>query len=197
MNNKKEKIIEKYNSTAHIYDKRYSDIQAEKFKNILNNFTLEGKKILDIGCGTGLFQEYIQKYLNFNKKSPFSFVVTDISYNMLTLFLEKKKNRIFQFEDKINIVLSDIGKLPFRSNAFNSIFSLTSLQNLPSINEGVHESLRVAKNGAEMRFSILKKSINIDKFTSILKPYSTNLKMFNKNHLEDFIACFNLDKKNQ
>ena len=195
MNNKKEKIIERYNSTAHIYDKRYSNIQAEKFKHLLNNFTLEGKKILDIGCGTGLFQEYIQNNLKFNKKTPFSFVVTDISLNMLTLFLEKKKKGLFQFGEKINIVLSDMGRLPFRNDVFNSIFSLTSLQNLPNINEGIEESLRVSINHAELRFSILKKSLDVDNLNSLLKPHANDLIVFDKKYLEDIIISFNLDKK--
>ena len=197
MNNKKEKIIESYNSTAQFYDKRYSNIQADKFKYVLKNFTLEGKKILDIGCGTGLFQQYIQKYLKFNNNSPYSFVVTDISLNMLNLFLEKKKEGVFQFGDKINIVLSDMGNLPFRNDAFNSIFSLTSLQNLPNIDKGIEESLRVSKNKAELRFSILKKSVNVENLRSLLKSHANDLIILDEKNLEDFIICFILDKKSR
>jgi len=197
MNKKKEKIIKKYNSTAHFYDKRYSKIQAEKFKHVLKNFIIEGKIILDAGGGTGLLYEFIQNNLEFKKNSPFSFLITDISLNMLTQFLAKKNNGKIQNHEKINLILSDMGNLPFRNEVFHSIFSLTSLQNLPNINEGVEESFRVAKNEAKMRLSILKKSLDLDALISTLKPKIQHLKVINTNDLEDIILCFNVHKTNQ
>ncbi|MFX1382212.1 MAG: class I SAM-dependent methyltransferase [Promethearchaeota archaeon] len=195
--NKKGKIIEKYNSTAHFYDARYSKIQDEKFSHVLKNHTLEGKIILDAGCGTGLFHEYIQKNLKLNKNPFFFFLAVDISFNMLTSFLSKIKNGKIKCKENIILILSDIGNLPFRNNVFDSIFSLTSLQNLPIISEGVRESFRVGKNEAKMRLSILKKSLDLDALISSLKSEVENLKVLNLEKLEDIILCFNLRKKRQ
>ncbi|MFX1419581.1 MAG: hypothetical protein ACFE9N_11735 [Promethearchaeota archaeon] len=64
---KKKKIIEKYNSTSYFYDRRYKLIQEEKYEIVLKNYKMDGKIILDLGSGTGLFYEYYRKTI-FDKK---------------------------------------------------------------------------------------------------------------------------------
>ncbi len=50
--NKKKEIIDNYDASADFYDKRYRAIQGEKYDIILNNYDLNEKTIIDIGCGT-------------------------------------------------------------------------------------------------------------------------------------------------
>jgi len=191
--NKKKRIINKYNSSAHFYDRRYEQIQSEKYKLILNNQYLNGKMILDVGCGTGLLFEYISNLKKDKNRVKYKYVAIDISWNMLLEF----KSKIINYKPKNNLelILGDIENLPFRENVFHSIFSLTSFQNLPNINRGIEESYRVCINYGHFNFSILSKKLNLDALLNLLKPLSKEIKTINKDELEDVIIQGNFMKK--
>ena len=183
---KKKEIIKKYNSTSHFYDKRYTEIQYEKFEIILNSFDLNDKKLLDAGCGTGLLLDYILQY---QKNKNFYYVATDISLNMLKIFYRKLLKMDNKWlERKINLILSDLENLPFRNNVFHSVFAPTSLQNLPSIQKGITELIRTAKNKAELKLTILKKKLDSEELEKILKPIIEKLEIFNINNIEDIVV---------
>ena len=152
--NKKKIIIEKYNASSQFYDKRYRKIQEEKYEIVLRNYRANGKLILDLGCGTGLFFSFLAESLFNYEKIKYTYIALDISWNMLLRFKSKINNTK---KNSVDLILSDIEYLPFRENKFCSIFSLTSFQNLPHIPKGIEESLRVGKNNADYKFSILKK----------------------------------------
>jgi len=182
---KKKKIISNYNKTASFYDNRYRKIQEQKYKIILKNYQFKSKLILDAGCGTGLFIEFIIALTNQKDFIPFIYVGTDISLNMLDRFRIKLQRLKLKYE--FNLILSDIENLPFRENVFQCIFSLTSFQNLPNIDEGVRNLYRVGKNNADLNLSILKKNCNLIELMKSLKPLVKNLKTNNKENLEDII----------
>ena len=191
--NKKKRIINKYNSSAHFYDRRYKQIQSGKYKLILNNQYLNGKMILDVGCGTGLLFEYISNLKKDENRVKYKYVAIDISWNMLLEF----KSKIINYKPKNNLelILGDIENLPFRENVFHTIFSLTSFQNLPNINRGIEESYRVCINYGDFNFSILSKKLNLDALLNLLKPLSKEIKTINKDELEDVIIQGNFMKK--
>ncbi len=182
--NKKKEIIKKYNSSSSFYDSRYRQIQEIKYHIILKNFDLTRKVILDLGCGTGLFIEYISRRKLEQKKNLDYYVGLDISWNMLLEFrskLEKLKGK------NISLLLSDIENLPFRDNQFFSVLSLTSFQNLPDVEKGIRELLRVSRNRADFKFSILKKKINLKILVDSLKSFVVIDQVLNKENLEDVI----------
>ncbi len=184
--NKKKKIIEKYNSSSYFYDKRYKAIQEEKYEIVLKNKPENGKRILDLGCGTGLFFEYLKKSIKRQGELSFNYIALDISWNMLLSFKSKLINNNHNNKD-LNLILSDIEYLPFRDSVFFSIFSLTSFQNLPHIQNGIIESVRVSKNNADYRFSILKKNLELEWLIKILEPGIKEIKVIEKENLEDII----------
>jgi len=57
---KQKELRKKYDLTASIYDKRYEKIQLEKFNSMLSDTPLSGRKILDLGCGTGLLSDFLK-----------------------------------------------------------------------------------------------------------------------------------------
>jgi ubiquinone/menaquinone biosynthesis C-methylase UbiE len=183
--NKKKIIIEKYNSSSQFYDKRYKKIQEEKYEIVLRNYKINGKLILDLGCGTGLFFEYLSKSSKKQGKINKIYVALDISWNMLLRF---KSKIITKKKEAVDLILSDIEYLPFRDNKFCSIFSLTSFQNLPNIQNGIDESLRVGKNNADYNFSILKKKIDKNLLLALLKPKINEFEIIENENLEDLIV---------
>jgi len=183
--NKKKEIIDNYDASADFYDKRYRAIQEEKYDIVLNNYDLNEKTILDIGCGTGLLIEYIFNSKDHPRVLKCKFIAVDISWNMLLQF----KLKLFKLKNKTEILLllADMENLPFRDNSFNLIFSLTSFQNLPNILNGIRESLRVASNKSDFKFSILRKKLELNPLLELLTPFVEDLEVINKDYIEDII----------
>ncbi|MFX1409209.1 MAG: class I SAM-dependent methyltransferase [Promethearchaeota archaeon] len=191
---KKKKIISNYNKTAYFYDNRYREIQEQKYKVILNkNYRLKSKVILDVGCGTGLFLEFIIELKGQSNYIPFIYVGTDISWKMLKIF--RIKFQKLKLKSEFNLVLADVENIPFRDDIFHSIFSLTSFQNLPNIDKAVKNLYRVGQNEADITISILKKKSNLTELKNLLNPILESLTSINKEDLEDFIIQGKLLKK--
>lgn len=183
--NKKKKIINSYNSSAHFYDKRYKSIQREKYQVVLNNCDLNRKKILDVGTGSGLLLDNILNYKSNQVLLDCIYVAVDISWNMLLNFKQKS----LKVTEKMNpmLILSDIENLPLRNNIFDLIFSLTSFQNLPNINKGIKESFRVSLSKADFKFSILRKKLDLKNLLGLLKPITEDLEVIDNKQLEDVV----------
>ncbi|MFX0022376.1 MAG: class I SAM-dependent methyltransferase [Candidatus Hermodarchaeota archaeon] len=189
--NKKKKIIKDYNKTAHFYDKRYNRIQQEKYEILTKNYRINGKQILDLGCGTGLLFEYLTKGLTHKKDITFNYVGVDISWKMLIEF----KSKLINYSNfPVHVILSDIDFLPLRNSLFLSIFALTSLQNLPHINDVFSELIRVSKNNSELKLSILKKKLDIESLQSLFKNQIKDLTITNKENLEDIMIDGKISK---
>jgi len=195
--NKKREIIGKYDSTAHFYDDRYSKIQKEKFNLIISKFSFEDKFLLDAGCGTGLFHDFLLEHFLLNSGKRYRILGVDISWNMLKTFLLKLKKKEKIVKNQVCLVLSDLENLPFREDVFHAIISLTSLQNLPNIYIGINESFRVTRNNGDIKFSILKKKLDLDEVLSHIKLQVKNLELMENDDFEDIILSFNLHKKKQ
>ena len=74
--------------------------------------------------------------------------------------IKKFHSKLDQKAKNFNLILSDLENLPLRGCKFSVLFSFTSLQNLPDVIEGLKEIFRVVKDGADVNFSILRKSGN-------------------------------------
>ncbi|MFX1571162.1 MAG: class I SAM-dependent methyltransferase [Promethearchaeota archaeon] len=182
--NKKKRIIRKYNSTAYFYDKRYATIQEMKYEIAIKEFKLNRKRILDMGCGTGLLYEYLVNSTKNYEVSKYIYIGIDISWNMLLTF----KSKMSQM-GHLNpiLILCDIENLPIRNKTLDSVFSLTSFQNLPYIEKGIEEMLRVSKKDAELKLSVLKKICDLVKLQTLFKSVIKNSKIINIESLEDYI----------
>lgn len=121
------------------------------------------------------------------------FIAVDISGEMVSEF--KKKILTIKDSSQIELLLADIENLPFRDNSFNLIFSVTSFQNLPNILKGIQESLRITKSFSPIKFSILRKKLNLNRIINLLRPYVKNLEIVNNKDMEDVIIQGELIKE--
>jgi len=181
--NKKQEIINKYNQTSEFYDRRYVKIQQDKFSLILKDNSVYEKLILDAGCGTGLLFGVIDNSFEKSNNIDFHYVGVDISINMLKRFHSKLNQKV----KNVNLILTDLENLPFREDKFTLLFSFTSLQNLPDVIEGLKESFRVVKDGADVNFSILRKKLNKERLKVLLKPLIKYMKIIDIESIEDVL----------
>ncbi|MHA1335050.1 MAG: class I SAM-dependent methyltransferase [Promethearchaeota archaeon] len=183
---KKWKIIIDYNKTAKHYDSRYYNIQNAKYNVSIKGISLINKLILDGGCGTGLFFEFLIKNEESNLIKNFTYIGIDVSIKMLEIFKEKRLKIQVKKRIKPNLILSDIENLPFREASFDAIFTFTSIQNLSNPLRGIRELLYTGKNNGFWISSILKKKMN-EKIQKELKLSLRDLKIINLEDLEDII----------
>lgn len=131
------KVRTDYDRSAFCYDKRYRSIQWEKYKIMITG-PIHGR-ILDLGCGTGLLSEFLQKNV----------IGIDISLNMLK-----------EAKSRESVLQADIDFLPFRDAVFDAVVSFTCLQNLPSPDYVFKEVRRVLKEGCPFIFTVLQKKFS-------------------------------------
>ena len=155
---KKKSVTKRYDITSALYDLRYSEEQKAKYRLALNNVE-QGKMmtILDAGCGTGLFFDFIAD------KSNRVFGL-DISRKSLLL----AKNRASAFHN-VYVVLGDVDNLPFRNGSFSHVFAFTVLQNVPSYAVTLEEFKRATRDDGEIIVTGLKRVFSKRRFLSLVK----------------------------
>ncbi|MGC9107762.1 MAG: class I SAM-dependent methyltransferase [Infirmifilum sp.] len=132
-----------YDDLAPLYDELYGEEQGRK--NFIAYGFLEGsKKILDVGCGTGILGEML-------KKAEY-YLCLDLSKGMLRIF-KGKNHRVIS-----DALRADAKILPIRDNAFEAAACITVLHEVP---EAIREIHRVLKPAGIAVISIKKKLTKI------------------------------------
>ncbi|MEJ2294945.1 MAG: class I SAM-dependent methyltransferase, partial [Candidatus Lokiarchaeota archaeon] len=167
LSDKKRKIIEDYNLSSQYYDKRYQEIQSQKYRRFFENIQIQNNIILDAGCGTGLLLEYIFQKTRLLTLIKYKYAGVDISINMLKKF--QSKLDYFGIAKYFSLVLADVENLPFRDNIFDKIFSFTDFQNLVDIEKAFNDSIRSGKAKFDIIITILKKASNLEEFGNLVK----------------------------
>lgn len=98
---------------------------------------LNGKRIIDIGCGRGGALNTIHKYYK-----PLISVGLDISYENIKYcsMVNKDKERLF-------FLVGDAENLPFLDNSFDVIFNIESSLNYPNLEKFYTEAYRILNTG--------------------------------------------------
>lgn len=137
---RKLELRRRYGETAPMYERRYDQIQREKYEIVIEN--LPGvSKVLDLGCGTGMLLSEL------TRRSEFA-VGIDSSPEMLELARKRRGNAA--------LVLADADHLPFADRSFNAVVSVTLVQNMPNPATTVQEVARVTKPEGVLIITTLK-----------------------------------------
>jgi len=122
-----------YDSIAKSYNSLYMAEQLKKFENAKN---LLGKGLtLDLGCGNGFITEKLGNAIG-----------VDNSIGMLKLC-----------DKNLKVIQADICNLPFKDKIFDSVFSLTALQDVEDVSKAVSEIKRVLNPNGIIILSVLNK----------------------------------------
>ncbi len=130
-----------YDKISPSYNKLYEKEQVEKIEFIKKY--CKGK-ILDIGCGPF----YTSKFFN-------NIIGIDPSIELLKL--SKSKNKICARAEN----------LPFKNKSFDTIISVTAIQNFNNIKKAIQEMKRVSKG--KIIITTIKKSKKVSYLKSLLK----------------------------
>lgn len=172
MEDYKEKTIKAYNKNAKKFSEKFKELMDLKRRYEFQRFIelLPGKKILDLGCGSGDHSYYfLQNGLDVS--------AIDISDEMIKICKQKG----------LNAFVMDIEDLKFDDKSFDGIWSVTSLLHIPKselprvidkmykilkdngilyvcVKEGEGENLVKDEDGSERFFSFWKKQKILDLF---------------------------------
>ncbi len=129
------KIAQRFNEFCHIFP---AEIDSADFrvKAVLDFFgDVNGKKILDIGCGKGRFSEiFFMKGANIFGIDP--------SEKLLKEAREKSFGKSF--------ISGSATDLPFSDNTFDCVFCIEVLEHVPDFRKAVREMVRVLKRNGKL-----------------------------------------------
>lgn len=100
--------------------------------DLLRDF-VEGKRVLEVGCGTGLIMQRIRDVA----RHP---VGLDISPGMLRLAVDRG----------LDVVQGDATALPFDDNTFDVVYSFKVLAHVQDIDQALREMVRVTTRGGRL-----------------------------------------------
>jgi SAM-dependent methyltransferase len=116
---------EKYSKNVSMeYHPFYKELRA-----FIENFSLHEKKCLEIGSGTGCFQNIVNDYTG-----------VDVA------------NSLRKFYSKEFYVIDEEKGYDFNDNTFDFIFSYACFEHIPNIDQILNEMTRVLKNGGFILF---------------------------------------------
>lgn len=136
-----------YDQTADGYDELHKAEQLAKLKIVLDTVHFTGR-ILDVGAGTCLVAKTLK--------------------HVFVLSLDPSKKMLDQGIGERYIGTAE--ELPFPDASFDGIISLTALHHC-DLDKALSAMKRVAKPGAPLALSFLKKSAKLPEFERLLKTY--------------------------
>ena len=176
-------VIDDYNDIAIEYSEEFDNDTSDnkyidKFLQCLN-----GKKILDVGCGTGRDCKYIEQ-------KGYDVIGIDISKEMLKIAKEKYPKGKFAIMDMTNIDYPD--------NTFDGIMANCSLFHIPEelLSQTIESFKRVLKNNGKL-FLILQEG---NESKMVEEPYRHGvyvyMNYFSKKNIEQLLEehNFKIDK---
>jgi len=169
--NDKKTVRERYNTLggSH-YDLRYEEEQLSKYKAILDKLCY-AKLTLDNGCGTGLLLPLLKQYV----------VGLDISAELIAAARKRAKNH--------HLLLGDSEYLPLRDRVFDSVVSITVIQNLSEPKRLVEESIRVTRPGSTIIISSHKRIYTKKEIRNLVENEQMIIeKVFTHENINDWVV---------
>lgn len=128
-------------SDYHFAMQNYPDVRDNEFNSLIASvdFT-QIKEVLDVPSGGGYLKNYIPSHINLKS--------ADFSEGFI--------------ENSIKLVSPE--KLPFESNTYDVVFSLSGMHHLANVPLFVEECIRVLTNDGTFIFADVKKDTSVDYF---------------------------------
>lgn len=135
----KKKSKQTFDNQANIYDTTYYGNHAKKLYGSViekvNNFNC--KKVLDVGCGTGIILSSLSKNENISLSG------VDLSEKMLSIARQILNRRV-------ELKIGDSEQLPWDNNTFDAVICTDSFHHYPEPEKVLNEMSRVLKLGGHL-----------------------------------------------
>jgi len=140
----KNRVQQGYDGAFSDHVTRYDEL-GEKFQTKaamaqLEGVNLQGKEVLDVGCGTGIISVLVLQ------RGAAKVVCGDISASMLTA-AQTRADRLGYGSDRITFRQLDAESLPFEDASFDFVMTGMTLGLLPDQRKAVTEMVRVLRPG--------------------------------------------------
>lgn len=145
----KARIKQDFNRAAQHYDS-YASLQryvANALFSRMDGYATGQDMVLDIGSGTGYFQELARKY-----QHRWTICQLDLAYNMCVI--AKRYGSLPAYGRSLTIN-GDMETIPLRASSTHAVFSSLMLQWVMDIRQGFAEVYRVLRPGGRCFFSTL------------------------------------------
>jgi len=136
----------KYSDYIHRYDELGSSHYIKISKKLIEKVVCEGKKVIDVGCGTGILS------LIALEEGAAKITCVDISKFMLEKCKEKSIAKGYS-ADLISFHEGDAERLPFADSIFDIVFFNMVLGLIPNQQATIKELTRVARPGGTIALS--------------------------------------------
>jgi malonyl-CoA O-methyltransferase len=177
----KREVKQRYDSTAHIYDRRYAEEQTAKIKAALESANVQKPSvILDAGCGTGLL------FNHFAKRAE---VLVGLDISRRILMQAKKRERQLS---NAHLICADADNMPLKDDVFDYVFAVTLIQNTPEPFKTLNEIKRVAKTDAVVVITGLKKKFTLEGFEELLRDAGLSVIALKSENLKCHVAVCRL-----
>lgn len=145
----------------------------------------KSEKILDIGCGDGVW------YLWLRKKG-----VEVIGIDLSEHDLNKLRERAEKSNISCEIAKADAQKMPFENNAFDKIYSISTFEHIENDEEAFREASRALKTNGVFVISIPMKEVPFFTKIAVKMPKPIKKLFYNKlvieaENEEDYLNNFN------
>ncbi len=169
----KKKIARSFSRASSTYEKAAIIQKAvlEEHLDRLKFTRIEPHRILDLGSGTGIGSEQLQK--RYRKSNV---VAIDIAQGML----QAHQKKLSRFANRTKLCCADLDKLPLAENSVDLIFSNLALQWSNDIEGALREILRVLRTGGLLSFT----TVGPDTLKELRDAWS---KVDNEVHIHDFM----------
>lgn len=150
---------EGWSERANFYDELFASISAQAIAPILNSFNdLEGKRLLDVACGTGHLVGAAAK------RGAISSGI-DFAEPMIAVAWANYPNQAFR--------VADASELPYEDASFDAVTCSFGLSHMEYPQTAVEEAFRVLKPGGQFAFTLWYGANDGGELTAIIQEALT------------------------
>ncbi len=160
--NKKEEVINHFDefSLHDKWSKLYLDVtnpenydfvmRRKKLEGLLDPIAIPGRRVLDIGCGTGIMAHF------FVGKGC-QYIGTDASSKMIE---QARVRHLSKKNNKIRFIISDVEELNFKDNCFDIILAAGLIEYFDNCSKALLEMIRILKPEGILIITLPRKCLN-------------------------------------
>ena len=132
--------LEFFNRCASDWDKEVDEEEFSKLKKVIKIADIKrGERVLDVGCGTGIFLPLLKEAAG--KKGEV--VALDFSSNMLKKAKEK-------FGEQFRYIQAEAENMPLEDSSFDKVISFASFPHFSDKKKAISEIWRVLRPGGKL-----------------------------------------------